>query len=333
MFLRFCFCLFSLLFLAGCKSEVESVSSSSTGQDNHQVDGVAANVKKEPVDPEEAVLAIESLNGKIRRDGAGAIIDVDLRGLDISDTDLASLPELPRLRAVRLAGTAVTDDGMKTIGKVSSLEDLDLRDCGISDDGLSHLTGLSRLKALRLSGKSGDCSVSDDGMIHVAKLPALKVLGVDFLWISEDGVQAITALKNLQELYMAETTIGNDAVDLFAEFPQLKKLRLARNQIDAEGVAKLPQLKQLEEIDLSDVALYPPGKCIQLFQNNPAYFVDATFGFNSLILAPTCVSDHRVASYVNQFGESWGNFDTNALKRRRTKKTLDYIFHRHSIWT
>ena len=236
MFLRFCFCIFSLLFLAGCKSEVESVSSSSTGQDNQQANGVAANVKKEPVDPEEAVLAIESLNGKIRRDGAGAIIDVDLRGLDISDTDLASLPELPRLRAVRLAGTAVTDDGMKTIGKVSSLEDLDLRDCGISDDGLSHLTGLSRLKALRLSGKSGDCTVSDDGMIHVAKLPALKVLGVDFLWISEDGVQAITALKNLQELYMAETTIGNDAVDLFAEFPQLKKLRQARNQIDAEGV-------------------------------------------------------------------------------------------------
>ena len=111
-------------------------------------------------------------------------------------------------------------------------------------------------------------------------------------------------------------------------------LRLSEESDSMESSSSSVSLNDVaEEIDLSDVALYPPGKCIQLFQNNPAYFVDATFGFNSLILAQTCVSDHRVASYVNQFGESWGNFDTNALKRRRTKKTLDYIFHRHSIWT
>ena len=110
-------------------------------------------------------------------------------------------------------------------------------------------------------------------------------------------------------------------------------LRLSEESDSMESSSSVSLNDVAEEIDLSDVALYPPGKCIQLFQNNPAYFVDATCGFNALILAPTCVSDHRVASYVNQFGESWGNFDTNALKRRRTKKTLDYIFHRHSIRT
>ena len=93
----------------------------------------------------------------------------------------------------------------------------------------------------------------------MAKLKNLKVLAVDFLWISEDGVQSIVGLNNLQELYMAETTIGNEAVELFAMFPKLKKLRLARNQIDASGVANLPKIKLLEVLDLSE--------CAQLFDD------------------------------------------------------------------
>ena len=205
-------------------------------------------------DPQDAVAEIEAVTGKIRRDSSGAIIDVDFRGLTIDDSQLASLVRFPRLRAVRLGGTAVTDEGMKTIGQIASLEDLDLRDCAISDDGLAHLVSLGRLKALRLSGKSGVCSVSDDGMVHVAKLGNLKLLAVDFLWISEDGIKSIVGLKNLEELYMAETTIGNEAVLLFAQFPKLTKLRIARNQIDASGVADLAKLQHLQELDLSECA-------------------------------------------------------------------------------
>lgn len=93
-------------------------------------------------------------------------------------------------------------------------------------------------------------------------------------------------------------------------------------------------LKVEQKIDL-DVELYPPGQCIQLHSNRKPQYANATQDFDSLILAPTCVSDHRVASYVNQIGEPWGNFDTNALKKRRTKKTreaLDNIFHGRSVW-
>ena len=59
MFLRFCFCIFGFCVSLDAKA-AESVSSSSTGQDNQQANAVVANVEKEPVDPEEAVLAIES---------------------------------------------------------------------------------------------------------------------------------------------------------------------------------------------------------------------------------------------------------------------------------
>ncbi|MEM1069067.1 MAG: hypothetical protein AAGI63_09240, partial [Planctomycetota bacterium] len=109
-----------------------------------------------------SVAMIESITDKVRRSGDN-IIDVDFRGLQIDDTALQSLMGLPKLRAVRLAGTSITDEGLKTIGMIESLEDLDLRNCAVSDTGLAHLTSLKKLKALRLSGDSGDCTVSDDG--------------------------------------------------------------------------------------------------------------------------------------------------------------------------
>jgi hypothetical protein len=157
------------------------------------------------------------------------------------------------------AGTAVTDEAMKTIGKIGSLEDLDLRDCGITDDGLAELSDLKKLKALRLSGKSGACSVSDDGMVHVAKLKNLKVLAIDYLWISEDGIKAIVGLNNLQELYMAETTIGNEAVELFATFQILRSYDWPGIRSMRVGSQIFQRSKKLEELDLSE--------CAQLFDD------------------------------------------------------------------
>ncbi|MGB0762108.1 MAG: hypothetical protein ACPGPS_21345, partial [Rubripirellula sp.] len=135
---------FFLLF-AGCNSKTStSTTDGSTAKDAGDVASIAEPVVSDPV---EAVNAIEAVTKKIRRDSNGAIIDVDFRGLEIKDSDLLALVELPKLRAVRLGGTAVTDEGLGTVGQISSLEDLDLRDCGISDDGLAKLAGLDKLKA------------------------------------------------------------------------------------------------------------------------------------------------------------------------------------------
>ena len=193
MFARSWFVTLSLLLCLGCDRQTNTTPPAET--DLAASANVVAAVKPVSADPESAVAAIEAVTTKVRRDSSGSIIDVDFRGLDVTDGDLVPLVELPRLRAVRLGGTAVTDAAMTTIGQIVGLEDLDLRDCGITDDGLAELSGLKRLKALRLSGKSGACSVSDDGMVHVAKLNNLKVLAIDYLWISEDGIKVLVGLK------------------------------------------------------------------------------------------------------------------------------------------
>ncbi len=202
---------------------------------------------------DDAIKAIESLNPKIRRDGNGAVIEVDFRGTKVTDSQLEPVQHLSRLRSLLLAGTSVTDKGLGWVKKVSTLEAIDLRDCAISDAGLKQLIGLQKLKVLKLSGKNGKCSVGDEGMESVARLKNLKVLAVDFLWVSELGIETLQPLSQLQELYMAETTIGNPALELMANFPKLKKVRLAQNQID--DLSGLAKLKNLEDVDLSQCAL------------------------------------------------------------------------------
>jgi hypothetical protein len=45
-----------------------------------------------------------------------------------------------------------TDDGLRTITGISSLEELGLRSDGITDEGLLPLADLTRLKGLTISG-------------------------------------------------------------------------------------------------------------------------------------------------------------------------------------
>ena len=166
-------------FVLGCQKPVEEATSIKVDDGGATKSTSAAakpeTAKKSPApkvadDDADAVAAIKDLTDKIRTDGNGNIIDIDLRGKTISDADLEPIGKLKKLRALRLAGTPISDASLETVGKIQSLEDLDLRDCGISDSGLLHLASLPKLKALRLSGKSGACSVSDDGMEHVAKI-------------------------------------------------------------------------------------------------------------------------------------------------------------------
>ncbi|MDB4477381.1 hypothetical protein N9018_04155 [Rhodopirellula sp.] len=145
MFARSHYLIACLLLSVGCNTERSDVPLTVNPQT--PAVGGTSTVVKIPGDPEEAVLAIEAVADKVRRDSTGAIIDVDFRGKDIVDHDLLPLIEFQHLRAVRLGGTAVTDEGLMTVGQIASLEDLDLRDCAVSDDGLAHLINLNKLKA------------------------------------------------------------------------------------------------------------------------------------------------------------------------------------------
>ncbi len=83
---------------------------------------------------------------------------------------LAGLPELAHLR---LAETAVGDEGLAEVAKIESLVELDLETLRISDEGLALLKSLKRLKRLNLAM----VDVSDGAIAGLrAAIPGLDVL-------------------------------------------------------------------------------------------------------------------------------------------------------------
>lgn len=238
------------LFSAGCNRTETSTETRSTGTSSAEV----VTTPKSAPEPDDAasVSALEEAGAKLKKDGDGLVIEADFRGTSIGDSALENLAGLRRVRSVLLNETAITDAGMAAVGKVSTLQNVDLRGCTISNAGLEPLAGLSALKALRLSGESGATSVDDDGMVHVAKMKNLKALLLDFLWVSEVGLEQLSGLDKLEELYLAKTLVGDDALAVMSQFPRLKRLRISQCQFENEGLAHLAKVTTLEDLDLSE---------------------------------------------------------------------------------
>lgn len=89
---------------------------------------------------------IESLGGVVHYDAAGQIVSIDLSGSAVNDSQLQFLLDLPRLRELKLGVTGITDEGLKSVGAVRSLEFLSLWGTPVSNAGLTSLYELKGLK-------------------------------------------------------------------------------------------------------------------------------------------------------------------------------------------
>ncbi len=90
--------------------------------------------------------------GYAKCDEVGDVISLDLSRARLTDSDLACLPELPKLQWLSLAGTPVTDAGMAHLAPLSGLELLHLDGTRVTDAGLPHLRSMSKLRTLHLTG-------------------------------------------------------------------------------------------------------------------------------------------------------------------------------------
>jgi Leucine-rich repeat (LRR) protein len=215
---------------------------------------------KNPVavsEPEAAAIkAFLDAGAKVTTNESGSATELDLRKLTLPSDSPELLAELKSLRVLNLADSSFSDALLPALEKASlQLVSLDLRGCEISDKATTVIARFTGLRALRLSGKNGKTSIGDDGLTNLAQCPLLKVLALDDLWIGNAGLEALTNLKALEELYLAGTVVDDDSAKIIAGFPALKKLRLARTQISDLGLETLSTCSTLEDIDLSEDSL------------------------------------------------------------------------------
>lgn len=96
---------------------------------------------------------------------------LQLEGTSTDDAALAHIAQLQQLKHLGLDRcTHVTEEGMKSVAKLTNLEVLYLYGVKIGDKGLSHLTGLKKLQAINLERTS----ITDKGLEYLKAFPSLK---------------------------------------------------------------------------------------------------------------------------------------------------------------
>ena len=301
----------SMTLLAGCQRAPTSASKGAAADP-----GSTAAVQSVS-DPADVVRELEGVQAKVKRDGGGCIVEVDLRGTGGAAEVWSLVAQLPRVRSLLVGETPATPDELARLGQIRTLRNLDLRAYTVNSAGLQQLTPLTELRALRLSGKNNS-SLDGGGVDVILQLANLKVLALDSLWVGAEELAQLQPLANLEELYLADTLVDDDALMVLAQFPHLKKLRIARTHVGDVGLAHLPQLSQLEELDLSENAIITDAGLANL---------SSMTQLTHLNLWRLAITDEGISHLVPLVNLQWLNLDNTGL----TDQGLRHLEGMHSL--
>src|SRR6478672_12985130 len=89
---------------------------------------------------------IAQLGGTVKRNPAGDIVAVNLRGSWINDAEMIELARLPRLEQLDLSHTRITDEGMLRLKTAPRIRDLNLYYAElVTDQGMTAIQGWKHL--------------------------------------------------------------------------------------------------------------------------------------------------------------------------------------------
>jgi len=212
----------------------------------------------EAADPTEA--KIVSLGGDVVRDDSSPtrpIVEVSISSARLTDEGLAGLVEslnaLPHLRRLTLMSAHVTDEGLRTVARISQLRELRCN-CHVTGSGvaalslLPELTSLeficsqeltdaaledlkdfSKLKTLRLVATP---NVTDAGLKRLAEIPQLESLTLRYTGMTPQGLESLKNLKNLRMLVVdgnSKHQVTDEQIgDLKRSLPDCRVMRAER---------------------------------------------------------------------------------------------------------
>jgi hypothetical protein len=197
---------------------------------------------------QKAVALIEELGGVVIRDEVAdgkPIVGIDLGETGTNDGHLdAIVAALPKLRALFLPRTQVTNAGMAKVKTMKELVLLDVGDTPVTDAGLKDLP--EGLEALHLGG----AKVGNEGMKEVGRLKKLKRLHLERTQVGDDGLKALKELKDLRGLFLAGCKITDDGLKELAGMESLRQLDLSVAELTDAGVTNIKPLKELRILRL-----------------------------------------------------------------------------------
>ncbi len=186
--------------------------------------------------------------------GLGALGEIQVRGVGITQRGLESLAELRSLRALALGDTSVHD--IRPLRPViAGLSFLDFHGSPVDDEGLKAITGASGLLSLVLSGTR----ITDDGLGAISGLRSLQRLWLDDTAITDDGLARLVSVPKLGTLSLNRTGITDRGLAQLASIKTLKGLWLFNSSITDAGLADLVGLRSLSALALDEDLLTDVG--------------------------------------------------------------------------
>jgi len=161
---------------------------------------------------------------------------LDLSNTRVEGTGFKHLASLG-LISVRLSDAAVTDDGLKAIGKIQTLRELELKfDPQVTDEGLKHLALLKHLHKLDI----GSNPLGDGALKQVASITELKWFAFAGTHVTDAGLAELAPLQNLEDLVIGGNPgVTDQGLQRLVVLRNLKRLGVKGSRVTSAGVAKL----------------------------------------------------------------------------------------------
>jgi hypothetical protein len=182
--------------------------------------------------------------------GLAHLRSVALRGLRLSDGDVADATYWNRLVSVDLGQTRVGDDTATRLGGSPMLREVSLDGTAVTDAGAGALF-TERVEAVNLSRTA----VSGAGLMHVGSTPRLARLELSGVGIDDGFAEVITRLPALRHLDVSDTHVSDRVATAAAELPELKTVNFSGTQITAAGIARLAD-SSATDVDIRGIRIF-----------------------------------------------------------------------------
>jgi hypothetical protein len=163
---------------------------------------------------------------------------------------LALLSRLPGLKHLFMKEGQATDEGMRLIGQMMSLETLFVWDAtALTDTGIAHLKNLKRLKQVHFS----EGKLTDRSLILLSELPWIKILTLQGNHFTDDGITRMGGADKIESMWLGlgGTRFSDAGVKTLVRFGRLKILDIQGSPVTIESIERLATLPNLKTIHMS----------------------------------------------------------------------------------
>lgn len=175
------------------------------------------------------------------------LVEVGLSGARVHDRLVQTLAQLPGLRKLRVAGTAITLPTIQAIARRTQLEEVDLAQTPVDDPSAAALLAMPNMRILRL-----DKTSITDAALHVVPSSALVELYVSKTRITDAGLVVLDQLPKLEALGLGELGVGDSTIARITRMAGMRTLVLTLATASNGGLATLGTLRELERLYLDN---------------------------------------------------------------------------------